>query len=454
MYNNNTPDFGNFPNSFEQRMAIPNVLYDQTILKPPRQNVTHSRIASRLTIDSTLRDKLRYPDPANYVYEVDYEWRDLISVKLIKATLPNTSYIIDNTTNTLIFREFSSGGACGTGENICIHIRPGDYGICSLTAAISKAMTCASSLGINYQSTVDQLEGKIVIASDFGVTGATGDAPDTIFSLIFQDCCETNCNCNCYYGDAISGFMSGDLIVLPPAKQCENQPEGKIYQTNRRDPKCIRANYPKNSIGEKIGFDSKNVCLSTGTVTSFSPVPQEICCNADDGASVGLIGTGTKFLSEVYISQDINTYVLIDGVAYKVREVCSDTELTLYTTVDPGIVDRPFISGTKKGQFKYDLSSDQYVILSIRELDSLNGPLPSTFAVIPLYFPHNTKNFAVLGNMGNGEEIRYFNPPNPRLNKLTIQFKKRDGTLFNFNGLNHMFELEITTMNQPGKYNF
>lgn len=82
-----------------------------------------------------------------------------------------------------------------------------------------------------------------------------------------------------------------------------------------------------------------------------------------------------------------------------------------------------------------DFDACKFVLLQIPEFDrlkSINENIEKSFALIPfsdtlMYFD-NTKNY------GN---IKLFNPPMYRLNKLQIVFRDRLGNLFDFSGREH-----------------
>jgi hypothetical protein len=487
---NDTQQFSSFPNNYKNKMNIPNPLYDQIIMKPPRQNVTHGRQHRRLIVDSRDRDLLLYPNVADYIYEIESEYTDVISMRLVKANIPNTSYLIDNTNNRFIFQENTGiGEDCGcidldSDECNEFRIKKGDYTICDLIKVIGEKMTCISEKKgntIKYKLTVDRIENKVVIFSDFGCSGETMPCEtDVNFKLIFEECDKKNCKSyyepiNCDPIQIRNGIASGDLqqilkIKNPFESGCGKERIG-IARTQRNQIKCRKTDYPKNSIGKKIGFDRKNLCEASGTVSKGSVVDvvnDSGCCIYDiDKIDKYLVGNCTKFIDEVYINNNegieedekLLTYIKICGKVYEVEEVCSDFLLILKDDIANGdnILNKKFISGTKKAQFKYDLSSDSYIILNIRELEVLDGKSPAIsdgFAIIPFYFPHNTKNFSVNGTFGQGQEIKYFNPPEHKIKKLTIKFKTYNGDLYDFNGLNHMLEFEIETLNQVGKYNY
>jgi len=95
-----------------------------------------------------------------------------------------------------------------------------------------------------------------------------------------------------------------------------------------------------------------------------------------------------------------------------------------------------------EGENIADFDACKYVLLQIPEFDrlkSINENIEKSFALIPfsdtlMYFD-NTKNY------GN---IKLFNPPMYRLNKIHINFKNRHGKYFDFSGREHCLIFAIS----------
>ncbi len=69
-----------------------------------------------------------------------------------------------------------------------------------------------------------------------------------------------------------------------------------------------------------------------------------------------------------------------------------------------------------------------------------------------MVFPHNTKNFVVSPTGAVPPYKKFFNPPLPKLDRLTVRFVDYHGNLIDFCGVNNFMEFRILTVNAPGMY--
>jgi hypothetical protein len=161
------------------QMLIVDPLYDQNIIKPPKANVTQGRISDTEFILSQDRNDNVYPNIADYVISLKNEYRNVISIYLSNAFLPNSLYTIDTRNNLIYFQE--TFGTTLTGV-----IQPGDYTGTTLETAIKNALDTVGSS--TYTVTFDSVLYKLKIASD--LTGGTH-----IFNLLFyggSEICQDN----------------------------------------------------------------------------------------------------------------------------------------------------------------------------------------------------------------------------------------------------------------------
>ena len=73
-----------------------------------------------------------------------------------------------------------------------------------------------------------------------------------------------------------------------------------------------------------------------------------------------------------------------------------DTEMIVDTEASCDVECACIAKGKHMAPNKYDLSSDAFVILDILELENVRSnstPVDRAFAVIPMVFPPNSKNF-------------------------------------------------------------
>lgn len=375
----------------QRPMTIVAPTYDQHIIKPPKANVTHGRIHDTEFIFSEDRNYTIYPDPSNYVIKLKDNYKNVTSVTLFNACIPNTSYLIDERNNLIYFRESLS-------EKLIAEIPYGDYSsIQDLTDEIAKEMTNVSKKNniLNNNSTYtvdfDTKTNKLSISSDL-------KGGDHLFSLEF-------------------------------------------YGGSEKHDGRTRAIYPFRSIGRIIGFPRKNFIYASGKA------------HITEGSNIINGNSKSNFIKDFNSGEKF--YIEECDQIFTIHSIISDTEMKVTENAN---CDASCVCLAKSKHYapnKYDLSSDSFVILDILELENVRSNskhIDRAFAAIPMIFPHNTKNFVVSPSGGVPPYTKYFNPPLARLDRLTIQFKDKEGNIINFNGIENFLEFRIHTLNASGKY--
>ena len=100
-----------------------------------------------------------------------------------------------------------------------------------------------------------------------------------------------------------------------------------------------------------------------------------------------------------------------------------------------------------------NLNTNNYIILSISELSKIHSNrdcLQGAYSIIPFeYYLDKQINASTSSNMN---DVKYFNPPIPRFRKLTIKFLNRDGSLYDFNGVDHILDFRVFSLNYKDVY--
>lgn len=216
----------------------------------------------------------------------------------------------------------------------------------------------------------------------------------------------------------------------------------EFYGGSEKHVDRTRAIYPPRSIGRVLGFPRKNFLCSDNLV----------CLNA--GSDIVIGNHETQFKKEFSVGDSF--YVEECQTVFTVTEILSHCEMKVDTIAPCDAFDVCVLLGTHKAPNKFDLSSPCFVILEIMELENIRSnstPIDRAFAVVPMIFPHNTKNFVISPSGGVPPYIKYFNPPLPRLDRLTVRFRDIDGNLIDFNGIENFLEFRIQSMNNLGYYN-
>jgi hypothetical protein len=380
----NSDNFSPFPGSLNNQrpMTIANPTYEQYIVKPPKENVTHGSIPDIEIICSEDRNYTTYPDPSNYIVKLKDVYKNVTSIALFNASIPNTSYLVDYRNNLIYFRETQC-------EQLVAEVPEGDYLPCTLVTNIEKALNDVGDS--KYTVILDELKNKITICSDLS-------GGDHIFSLDFYGCSEPH--------------------------DCRT-----------------RAVYPPRSIGRIIGFPRENFLYASGKAKFTT------------GSGIVIGNQKSSFLTDFQTGDKF--YVQECKQIFTVTSVVSDDEINV-TPVSPCNAKHARLAlACHRAQNKFNLSSDAFIILNILELENVRAnstPIDRAFAIIPMVFPHNTKNFITNPTFGSNSYIKYFNPPLSRLDRLTIKFIDVDGNIVNFQGIENFMEFRITTLNNPGKY--
>ncbi len=216
-----------------------------------------------------------------------------------------------------------------------------------------------------------------------------------------------------------SDLSGGAHIFEIILESCYNQEKGRDM-------------YPQGSIGKILGFYPVNYNYGTGLMTIQS-------------GSTLVDGYKTKFTTD-FTTGD---YFSINGNVYQVATVNSDTSLTLAAPAVENLYRTAFSLGTQRPPNPFNLNEDPYVILRVPELKRLNGvntPIADGFQMINFYFtsqPNVIKSFY---------EIRFFNPPIPKLSQFTIEFRTYNGDLWDTGNFDHYLDFNITTLNQTNHY--
>ena len=374
----------------QRPMLIANPTYDQHIIKPPKANFTHGRIPDIEIICSEDRNYTENPYPSEYVIKLKDIYKNVTSVTLFNASIPNTAYLVGENNNLIYFQE-------SLHETIIAEIPVGDYNISDLVNNISIALNDKGES--KYTVSLNNLTNKFTITSD--LTGG-----DNLFSLIFLGCYEKH-----------------------------------DYKT--------RAVYPPRSIGRVLGYSRNNFLYADGKASLTT------------GSTTITGNSKSRFKTDFAISPSPTPppifYVSECDQIFTVVSIISDDEMIVSAPPTSSYSFVYLAKGSHTAPNKFNLSSDSFIILDILELENVrsnSSPIDRAFAVIPMVFPHNSKNFVISQIGGVPLYKKHFNPPLARLDRLTIRFRDIDGNLVNFNGIENFMEFRINTMNANGMYDF
>lgn len=379
--------------------------YNPYIIKPPDRNKTHGSISKHLVIDSRDRDYISYPNSNKYRMEIPQEWKDITSIELTLAQIPNTFYNITEMNNTFYISD--------SPNNISsIQIPEGQYNNTTLIDSLNGKY---GDLFIDFNSKLNFSRNPINLK--LRIQSNRANSQDFIYNLNYL--LNDNCSpCKLNSIDKTIGFIN------------------RQYESTMIDLSYI---------------DVSNI-TPTGAVSDQDYTLYKLNANA---ISSGIEVDFTKlfYVNDYFILNDgANTY------SCQVYEIKNDTTI-IFEEIDGNII--PFgLSGTIFQNISilyspniFQIENKPYVILKIKDTQILNsiGSSNNAFTIIPLLNLENT--IVNQSTIPVHSVIKYYNPAYPKLLWMDIEFLNYDGSLFNFRGQENMLMFTITMLNQPGKYN-
>lgn len=413
MNNRNNVPFSNFPQNFNRTMQIVEPTYEQHIIKPPELNITSGRIPNRLIIDSAERNCKKYPNSNDYVIHLQKEYKQVISVELVQGCIPYSGYIINKNNNKLFLQEIFD-------NTVQVEVPEGDYNADQLRQELENALNSSPDLDSMYTVSINELQRKFTIESN--LTGG-----DNIFRLM-NNCC----TCNVVSANGYNNCNDCDSCPLCRKKNC-----------NKYIPK---------SISKKLGYDKVNFLYAKGVITSVEQI---------DATTLEINACNSQFTKEFAVGNSIS-FANLSNIVFVIESITDDLTMTITGTSEEitealgTLVGSRIHANKYQSNFAWDLDDEKFVIIEIEHLehiDSNNKSIDNSFGVIFFLVPHGQNNIIVNGRIPRRGVEKYFNPPEPKIDRLRIRFLTAGGELYDFNGRDHVLELEVISLNQPGKYN-
>ena len=419
-----------------QPMEMVKPTYDQFVIKPPERNKTHGRISQKLVVDSRDRDHINYPKPNKYKYEIKEEYKDVISVELVLAGIPNSVYNIYEKNNEIILNSGNSVDSLNNCKKFKIH--QGEY---------------------TNQSFLDLLNGS---KGNIFQTFANGDDPAYFNFYEDPDTNLIKIQSNKPFSFNLD-YDVGDKFI-----KCNQGDIDKYYES---------INY--NSLDKTLGFKRKKYTAATKysgdvgstcdndlptdvTLTPAGGVAPPVTTVSENGYTlwrVTIVETGTMEDYDVRKFYSKGDYIEIGSELYRVYETLNkatmDVEQIDATGGAPSgdaVIARYYAI---YGSYAFELECPQYVILDIPQFHMLKADpasIDDAYAVIELD-GNSCKTIVNSGGAPLDKDIKYFNPPLARLKSIDVKFLRYDGSLVDFKGVDHLLAFRVTCLNQPGKYN-
>ena len=400
--------FSNFPESIGKNLQQVNTDYDPLIIKPPDRNKTHGTMTRHLVIDSRDRDYLLYPNSNQYRIEVPQEWKDITSLELSLAQIPNTFYNITNSNNTFYISDSPN-------NILSVNIPEGQYNNLLLIDTLNGKY---GDLFINFESKLNFTRNPINLKLRIQSNRATNQEFIYNLNYLLNDTCSP-CKLNSI--DKTIGFINKQFESTMIDLSYINVLFGditNITSTSDQDYSLYKLVAQKNYNGIEVDF------TSIFFINDYFILEDRI--------------TSEKYYCQIYEIKNDYTIVF--------EEMNNRNPTTISGNIfnNMSILYSPYV---------FQVENKPYVILNVKGANILNsiGAANNCYTVIPLL---NLENTIVNSNsIPVHSVIKYFNPPQGKLLWLDIEFLNYDGTLFDFRGQENMLVFIVSMLNQPGKYN-
>ena len=401
-------NFSSFPSSINKNLQQVITDYDPYIIKPPDRNKTHGSISRHLVIDSRDRDYLIYPNSNKYRIEVPQEWKDVVSMELTLAQIPNTFYNITPSNNVFYISDLPN-------NILSVNIPEGQYNNKSFLETLNGKY---GDLFINFQSKLNFSRNPINLKLRIESNRATNQEFIYNLNYILNDNCSP---CQFNSVDKTIGFINKQF--------------------------------------ESTMVDLSYITVSQGNITNLSMSSDQDYTLYKLVADIVSGGIEVDFTSIFYVNDYFILNDPLTGIQYscQIFEIKNDNTIVFeeLNNLDPtslygnifnniSVLNSPNI---------FQLENNPYVILKIKDAQLLNsiGSANNAFTVIPLLNLDNT--IVNQSTIPVHSVIKYYNPPLGKFLWIEIEFLNYDGSLFDFRGQENMLMFTITLLNQPGKYN-
>ena len=390
------------------------IKYTDTVIKPPSDKRTEINQVI-IMIDSRDRNYTKYPNSNKYTIMLNESYRNVESVELIAAHIPNSGYLINNNNNKL---EFSNTVGKVTGFHddgkairekpalvYTVNIPNGNYSLFTANGAVTKDQLAETTLAnINTTEPTGTYEVLYnIISNKYTIKKSTVGATDC-FYLLFNDGLETY-----------------------------NSNGEKQYKKK------------SNTVGSVLGYNRNYTSTITGTVATSS------------GSKI-ITGTGTSFKTELQhltngdkisiVNTDLNAAVSIETLT--IDNIESNTKINTVENAGTTREKCELIPAKHSGNMTPNLEGDDYILLFLKEFEKYEGistSIQNAFAKLHLKKGTNQIDIGRLKTFNAIAENSI-----AKLDRLIIEFRDYNNNLYDFNNSEHSLVFAVNYQVQSDKY--
>ena len=383
--------WGNFPN--QNNFNKPSITYNDTQIIQTTKLNAGNKIPYRVFIQARDRDTLKYPNPNYFSVNLPDEYRDVISINLKNCKIPVGLANVRDSNNLFYFQE--------TPESFqVVKIPFGNYFSSNLATMLQNEINAVSLANITVS----------IKSNDGGLS-------------------------NFFYfkTDFSGGAQYFRILTFNPSCLPGNSPETYIFDQkiniNTLEPL-------PNTIYQTLGFERFDYLFLGGKMTGYTGenrlYTNNYCIN-----NIYSVGDFIKFQNP------------IDSTIYTITNIIDDTTVEVNPPLAMDHIADIVYLDHFLANFKFNFINNEYIILRIEEIPYIRTTSPflkNFYQVI-----HDLSSYldAAFISITDGFDIRYFNPPIPRLSKLTFEFVSPNGDRYSFQDDQIFLDFEIVCANSP-----
>lgn len=435
---------------------------------PIEKNIDENdKLTAVLVVDSRNRDKFKFPNSNKYTYQLSEEFKRVYEIELLHTMVPKSQYLINDYNNTLYINLENN--------NFTIYIPKGNYSQIddsnitipppntSISSFISKNLDYVinnvfkNTIGNNISCLYDHNTNKYFFYYAPNTGNALSRSLISDFKIDFKG-----------LKDIISNTENGKKYILEETQLYKNNSIGPILGFNplkysNTDETCVNFVFSKINSYATMTFNINNEPLFNKllyTITSNNPVLSRLMIsqNRNFSSSIDLISFNidTQFGTNPFIYQNIYNYTTTSGNmnndTWKLKGIDKDTKQIIIETDNYSMANGGFANANANTiflRFSYivsdnvaNLEGEPYALLQIDEmnrLDSKSSVIQNSYEIIT--FTNNQQVYDHSKSFGN---VKTFNPPLNKLDRLNIHFKNFDNTYYDFNGAEHCLIFAVT----------
>lgn len=453
----------NYPNNFNGQTNIysnnfnpgniirkPNSVNMDAVISNPNKEEKVKKVL--LVINSKDRNLIKYPNQNSYTIKLTDELHSIKSVELISHDIPNSDYNINSNNNVFYIHEYDTASVVTEKNyNASVQINereqvsPKDYN--SITPSYSDK-SIANKIYKNYGVTISDNDKNRIEA---GIRKVIVEEGNCSSGIGLAEKIQTAFNT---YTNDVSYESDGTTVNASWASSNSFKDSASTYSVNYNsfnDKITIKLNksttekhfqmffFKQDKAYDGNKYIKKQMINHQGGLV-FEPQTGCASCKPDYNKPVFeliLDGEFTKCGFKKSM-QEIAGFSLSDRNASDFA-VNNDTNCSHSAT---------FLQYT--GDNIINLDTNKEIILNIptfKRFKSVNKTKHDSYAIIN--YSEYYQQFLTSVPLGN---IKYYNPPLPKLSHLTLSFKDSNGNSYNFRGRDHTIILQITILDQNSKY--